>query len=81
MFVPLALTSNDASVRKLGRRWKTLQRFVYLAAVATLAHWLFVSRGVGPALVNFAPLAVLETLRVWRIYRPGARHALAGTPT
>ncbi len=65
IFVPLALTSNDVSVRALGRDWKTLQRFVYVAAVATLLHWIFIKNDLGPALVHFAPLAALEAYRLW----------------
>ncbi|MBS8262272.1 iron reductase [Roseibium polysiphoniae] len=66
IFVPLALTSNDASVRLLRRSWKTLQRFVYPAAVATLLHWIFVHSNFGPALVHFVPLAGLEIYRIWK---------------
>lgn len=65
VFVPLAMTSNNASVRKLGRSWKILQRFVYVAAAATLLHWIFIHNNIGPALVHFVPLAALETYRVW----------------
>lgn len=64
VFIPLALTSNQASVVALGKRWKTLQRLVYLAAVLTLVHWIFVHNNIGPALVNFVPLALLEIYRV-----------------
>ena len=64
IFVPLAITSNNASVRKLGRFWKPLQRWVYPAAVLTLIHWIFVHNNVGPALVHFIPLAALEIYRV-----------------
>ena len=66
IFVPLAMTSNDASVRRLRRSWKTLQRFVYPAAVATLLHWIFVHDNYGPALVHFVPLAGLEIYRIWK---------------
>ena len=66
IFVPLAVTSNDYFVRILGRNWKTLQRWVYVAAVATLVHWIFVHNNVGPALVHFLPLAALEIYRIWR---------------
>lgn len=64
IFVPLAMTSNNASLRRLGRSWKTLQRFVYAAAVATLLHWIFIHNNIGPALVHFVPLAGLEIYRV-----------------
>lgn len=66
IFVPLAMTSNDASVRRLRRSWKTLQRFIYPAAVATLLHWIFVHDNYGPALVHFVPLAGLEIYRIWK---------------
>ncbi len=66
IFVPLAMTSNNASLRRLGRSWKTLQRFVYPAAVATLLHWIFIHNNIGPALVHFLPLAGLEIYRVWK---------------
>ena len=67
IFLPLGLTSNDYSVRRLGRTWKTLQRTTYIAAVATLAHWIFVHNDLGPALVHFAPLALLQAYRIWHI--------------
>lgn len=70
VFIPLALTSNDFFVRKLGRSWKTLHRFVYAAAVATLVHWIFVHNNVGPALARFVPLALLEGYRIWRTLSP-----------
>ena len=66
IFVPLAITSNDASVKRLGRRWKRLQQTVHVAAVATLLHWIFVHNNVGPALVHFVPLAALEGYRIWK---------------
>lgn len=65
IFVPLAVTSNSYSVRAMGPGWKTLQRFVYVAAVATLLHWIFIHNDVGPALVHFLPLAALEAYRIW----------------
>ncbi len=66
IFVPLAMTSNNWSVRKLGKNWKFLQRFVYVAAVATLLHWIFVHNDLGPALVHFVPLAILEGYRIYK---------------
>lgn len=66
IFVPLAITSTDAAVRRMGTQWKTLQRTVYIAAIATLLHWMFVHNNIGPALVHFVPLALLETYRIAR---------------
>ncbi|MCG8404561.1 MAG: ferric reductase-like transmembrane domain-containing protein [Phycisphaerales bacterium] len=71
IFVPLFLSSNDVSVRTMGPNWKRLQRWVYVAAVATLLHWIFIHNELGPALVHFLPLAGLEAYRIWRNLRPG----------
>lgn len=67
IFVPLAVTSTDGWVRTLGPRWKTLQRYVYGAAVLTLIHWAALHDwgGVAPALVHFLPLGMLEAYRIW----------------
>lgn len=64
IFVPLAATSNEWAVRKLGTNWKKLQRWVYAAAILTAAHWLFLEYHFVPVLVHFLPLAVLQILRV-----------------
>ena len=68
IFVPLAMTSNDRSVRRMGPAWKQLQRWVYGAAVLTLIHWAALHNwgGVGPAIVHFGPLAALS---IWRLTR------------
>jgi sulfoxide reductase heme-binding subunit YedZ len=72
IFLPLGATSNNLSQRRLGRLWKPLQRCVYAAAVLTLLHWIFVHNNIGPALVHFIPLALLEGWRItqWRSLRP-----------
>lgn len=77
IFVPLALTSNNWSVRTMGPSWKTLQRFTYVAAVATLAHWIFLEYELGAALVHFAPLAALEAYRIWRNLNPASNQVAA----
>ena len=69
IFVPLAVTSNDAAQRLLRRAWNRLHRLVYAAAVLTLLHWIFVNNNLGPALVHFVPLAGLEAYRVFRRFR------------
>lgn len=63
LFVPLAMTSNDASMRRLKAGWKRLQRLVYPAAVLVLVHWIFIHNNLGPALVHFIPLALLVAAR------------------
>lgn len=67
IFIPLAVTSMDYFVRVMGPRWKQLQRWTYGAAVLTLVHWAALHDwgGIGPALVHFGPLGVLEAYRAW----------------
>jgi methionine sulfoxide reductase heme-binding subunit len=69
LFLPLALTSNDASMRALKGGWKKLQRLAYPAAILTLVHWMFIHDNVTAALVNFAPLALLQAWRVALVFR------------
>ena len=64
LFVPLALTSNNLSVKRLANAWKPLQRWVYLAAVMTFIHWLLITKNPGGALVHFGFLGVLEVARI-----------------
>ena len=40
LFILLALTSNNTSMKLLGKKWKLLQRLAYIIAVATFIHWL-----------------------------------------
>ena len=72
LLLPLALTSNQLSMRLLKTGWKRLQRLAYPAALLTLAHWMFVHDAVVPALINFAPLAALEAWRITRWLRSGS---------
>jgi sulfoxide reductase heme-binding subunit YedZ len=68
IFVPLALTSNDASVRRLGPAWKRLHRAVYAAAILSFAHWILVAFDPTAAYAHLAVLVALETIRLvsWR---------------
>ncbi len=71
LMLPLALTSNDASMRALGRGWKKLHRLAYPAAMLILIHWIVVHNALIEALLQFAPLALLETWRLVRLLGPG----------
>ena len=63
LFLPLAITSNDASVRRLGPTWKTLHRLIYAAAAASFAHWILVAFDRTTA---YAYLAIWVALTVVR---------------
>lgn len=45
LLIPLALTSNDLSLRRLGPRWRRLHRLVYPAAVLGAVHHIWLSKG------------------------------------
>lgn len=64
--VPPVLASNDAAMRLLRGNWKRVQRLAYPAAVLTLLHWMLVHDGLASALVQFAPLLILQTVRLAR---------------
>jgi sulfoxide reductase heme-binding subunit YedZ len=69
LFVPLAITSNDVSVRALKRGWKRLHRLVYPAAVLTFAHWALTAFDPGTAYLHIAILVAIEGTRIalqWR---------------
>ena len=74
LLVPLAATSNTASIRRLGANWQRLHRLVYLIAPLGLLHlaWMRASKG---RLAEIAPevlaLLLLLGLRWWR--RPAPR--------
>ena len=71
LMLPLALASNDSAMRALGRGWKRLQRLAYPAALFTFAHWVIVHNGWTGAVAWFAPLALLQILRLARLARGG----------
>jgi methionine sulfoxide reductase heme-binding subunit len=71
IFILLAITSNDLAMRELGPTWKRIQRWVYLAAVLTILHWVYVDlkhQEWVPALLHFSPVIVLSVYRIWYVY-------------
>lgn len=66
--VPLAVTSNRWSIRKLGKRWKPLHRLIYPLTVLAIVHFLWQVRAkdiMEPALY----LGFLLLLLMWRFVR------------
>ena len=69
LFVPLAVTSNDLSMRRLKRSWKSLHRLVYPAAVLTFLHWVWSAFDPTTAWIHVGILAAIELVRIviqWR---------------
>jgi methionine sulfoxide reductase heme-binding subunit len=64
----LALTSNDFSLRLLKRAWKSLHRWVYVAAILGYLHWVLLAFEPAGATVHFGLLALLEGYRIWKTY-------------
>lgn len=63
IFLLLALTSNNSSVRSLGRKWKLLHRSVYIAAALVFAHWALASFNPIPAYLVLGILCAIELIR------------------
>ncbi len=65
LMIPLAATSTKAMMRKLGRRWKTLHRLVYVVAILGVWHFYWqVKLDTLQPLIYAAILAVLLAARV-----------------
>ncbi len=45
LMLPLAITSNNWSVRQLGRKWRSLHKLVYAAAVLGGLHFVMLAKG------------------------------------
>jgi sulfoxide reductase heme-binding subunit YedZ len=76
LLIPLALTSNNASIKKLGAaRWQRLHRLVYLIAVLAVIHyWWLVKRDLTEPIIYAALFALLFALRIiWKLRTGGQR--------
>jgi len=81
LLVPLAVTSTRRAMRRMGRRWQTLHRLVYPAAVLGCVHfWWQVKADVREPLIYVAVAALLLGWRVagwWRRRRARAATSAA----
>ena len=70
LLIPLAATSTNGMMRRLGRRWQILHRLVYVIAVLGVWHFYWqVKRDVREPLLYAGILAVLLGYRVVRARR------------
>lgn len=74
LLLPLALTSNDRSVRRLGPAWRKLHKLAYVAAILGGLHFVMLAKGfqLEPLLYMAAILALLA-LRLRGARPRGAR--------
>lgn len=82
LLLPLAVTSTNAMMRRLGRRWQPLHRLVYLIALLGVLHYLWlVKKDLTPPLIYAGLLLILLSLRlpfiVTRLSRMRQRSAMA----
>lgn len=67
LLIPLALTSNRWSIRKLGPKWIKLHRLIYPIAAAGALHYCLSVKVIGPEQLIYAALIII--LVGWRLVR------------
>lgn len=72
LMIPLAATSNNLSVRRLGARWRGLHRLTYLAAALGGVHFVILSKGF-----RIEPLVYLGIILILLATRLPARRRSA----
>ncbi|OAN53197.1 sulfoxide reductase heme-binding subunit YedZ [Paramagnetospirillum marisnigri] len=77
LLLPLAVTSTDTMLRRLGgRRWRALHRLVYVIGPLGVAHhWMMVKKDLTQPMIHAAILAVLLGWRLvaWHNARTASR--------
>jgi len=67
LLIPLAVTSTNSMMRRLGRRWLKLHRLVYLVAILGVWHFYWqVKLDIAEPLIYALILAGLLGYRIWR---------------
>jgi methionine sulfoxide reductase heme-binding subunit len=67
LLVPLAITSTQGWIRRLGRNWGKLHKVVYAVGVLAVLHfWWLVKSDIREPLLYASILAVLLGWRVWK---------------
>lgn len=65
LLIPLALTSTNAMMRRLGKRWQQLHRLVYLIGALGVLHYVWlVKKDLTQPLIYGAVLLVLLAMRL-----------------
>lgn len=80
LLVPLAISANDLSIRRLGAAgWQRLHKLVYVAALAGALHYLLLVKTLTPsALLYAATILMLLALRAaWALQRGRTRQLRA----
>jgi sulfoxide reductase heme-binding subunit YedZ len=86
MLIPLAVTSTNAMMRRLGRRWKSLHRLIYVIVLLGVWHYYWqVKADVREPLVYLAIILVLLGWRMWhrrawRLVMPSSPEKVQAAP-
>ncbi len=80
LLLPLAATSTQSMMRRLGRRWQTLHWLIYPVAMLGVWHYYWqVKADVREPLVYVALLALLLGFRLWRRWRAATSRSGSAT--
>jgi len=68
LMIPLAVTSNNLSLRKLGPGWRRLHRLTYIVVLLGALHFVMLAKGfqIEPLAYLVAALGLLATRPKWR---------------
>ena len=67
MLIPLAITSMNGMMRRLGKRWKKLHRLVYVIAILGVWHYYWLIKAdIREPLAYAGVIALLLGYRVWK---------------
>ena len=71
LLIPLAVTSTNSMMRRLGKRWKTLHRLVYPITLLGVWHyWWQVKADIREPLIYLTLTVILLGWRVWKAAKP-----------
>jgi sulfoxide reductase heme-binding subunit YedZ len=66
LLIPLAATSNNASIKRLGAGWVKLHSLVYLVAILAVMHfWMLVKRDIREPLIFAMVIFLLLAVRLY----------------
>jgi len=83
LMIPLAITSTDAMIRRLGgKRWRLLHRLVYLCAIGGVVHyWWLVKKDLTNPITFAVLLALLFGIRLIYAYASLQKQRQTNSPT
>jgi methionine sulfoxide reductase heme-binding subunit len=66
LMIPLAVTSTKGWIRRLGKRWQSIHRLIYVSAITACVHYAWkVKLVAGPPVYYGLAVALLLGFRLW----------------